>query len=169
MDTDNDRVGPHPTGDGLDPARGRAWSSFTDSPTGTRVLRAGATLDMTAAAALRREATGLLARSVRSLVVDLSDVRLADPDAASAVLRELAYEAGDADVDLRVVTPEAPEVTRAVLGDETLFEIFPTVDAALQRATGRTASPRDSVPVTLPPPGRDEAVREPQPRHPEID
>jgi hypothetical protein len=69
-------------------------------------------------------------------VVDLTAVRLTGP-AAAAVLRDLAYEAGDADVDLRVVRdPGAPEVTRAVLDDETLFEIYPTVDAALQRPGG---------------------------------
>lgn len=153
MDTGDERVGPPPTDEGRDPGHGRAWSSFTDSQTGTRVIRAGATLDAAAAAALRREASALLARSVRSLMVDLAAVRAAEPAAASAVLRDLAYEAGDADVDLRVVAdPGAPELTRAVLDDETLFEVYPTLDAALQRAGDRTGPPPGPHPGH-PPPG----------------
>ena len=135
-DTGDEQVDPRPTGDGLDPGLVRPRLSITDSPTGARVITAGATLDATAAAELRREARALLAHSVHPLVVDLTAVRLTGP-AAAAVLRDLAYEAGDADVDLRVVRdPGAPEVTRAVLDDETLFEIYPTVDAALQRPGG---------------------------------
>lgn len=127
-----DHVDP-PVGDDLDPGPERPRLSVTDSPTGARVIRVGATLDATAAAELRREVRGLLARSVDPLVVDLTAVRAAEPD-ASAVLRDLAYEAGAADVDLRVVRdPDAPEVARAVLDDEALFEIYPTLDAALQR------------------------------------
>src|SRR3954469_15226595 len=114
MDTDDDRVDPPPTGDGPDSGPDRTRMSTTDSPNGARVLRAGATLDATAAAELRREASALLAHSVRALVVDLTAVRAADPAAASAVLRELAYEAGDADVDFRVVRgPGAAKVRRA--------------------------------------------------------
>src|SRR4051812_34049408 len=125
MDTDDDRVDPRPT-DGIDSGPDRPRSSTMDSPNGARVIKAGATLDATAAAELRREARALLARSAHPLVVDLLAVRTAEPAAASAVLRELAYEAGDADVDLRVVRdPAAPEVTRALLDDETLFEIYP--------------------------------------------
>lgn len=107
-------------------------------PTCARVLGARATLDATAAAELRREAKALLARSADPLVVDLTGVRAAEP-AACGVLRELAYEAGDADVDFRVVRAAgASEVTQPLLDDETLFEIFPSVDAALRRrADGR--------------------------------
>ncbi|NMO88334.1 hypothetical protein [Actinomycetospora sp. TBRC 11914] len=102
-------------------------------PTGVRVLGARTTVDAPAAAELRREAKALLARSADPLVVDLTGVRAAEP-AARGVIRELAYEAGDADIDLRVARdPGAPEVTRPLLGDETLFEIFPSVDAALRR------------------------------------
>jgi anti-anti-sigma regulatory factor len=98
------------------------------------VLTAGATLDAPAAAALRREARALLARSAHPLVVDLTAVRTAEP-AAAAALRDLAYEAGDADIDLRVVRdPAAPEVARVLLDDETLFETYPTLDAALEGA-----------------------------------
>jgi hypothetical protein len=84
-----------------------------------------------AVAELRREARALLARSACPLVVDLTAVRTAEP-AASAVLRDLAYDAGDADVDLRIVRdPAASEVARTLLGDETLFELYPSLDAAL--------------------------------------
>lgn len=128
MDTDDDQV---------------------DPPTvGARVIRAGATLDATAVAELRREAWALLARSVHPLVVDLTAVRSAEPVAA-ALLRDLAYEAGDADVDLRIVRdPRAPGVTGTVLDDETLFEIYPSLDAALQRPTdaGRPAGAPSSGP-----------------------
>jgi hypothetical protein len=87
---------------------------------------------------LRREARALLARSADPLVVDLTDVRDIEPTTPSGVLRDLAYEAGDADVDLRVVLdPAASEATRALLDDESLFEIYPTLDAALRgRADG---------------------------------
>lgn len=108
------------------------------------MLRAGATLDATAAAELRREAIALLARSVDPLVVDLTAVRDAEPAAASAVIRALAYEAGDADVDLRVVRdPAAPEVSRTLLGDETLFEIYPSLGVALEGAVD-ASQPGDS-------------------------
>ena len=145
MDTDDDRVNPSPTGEGRDPEPDRPRLSITASPTGIRVIKAGATLDPTAAAELRREARALVARSAHPLVVDLTAVRDAEPAAAYAVLRDLAYEAGDADIDLRVVRdPAAPEVTRAVLDDETLFELYPTLDAALQHpadATGPRPGP----------------------------
>ena len=143
MDTDDEQVDdPCPAGEGLHPEPGRARWSITGSPTGTPVITAGPTLDATAAAELRREARALLARSVHALVVDLTAVRLTDP-AAAAVLRDLAYEAGDADVDLRVVRdPGAPEVTRAVLDDETLFELYPSLDAALRRPGDGAAPPQ---------------------------
>ncbi len=133
FDPDDDHVDPH-VGGGLDPGPDRPRLSVTDSPTGARVIRVGATLDTTAAAALRREIRALLARSLDPLVVDLTAVRDAEPASASAVLREMAYEAGVADVDLRVVRdPDGSEVARAVLHDEALFEVYPTLDAALQR------------------------------------
>ena len=132
MDIDDDHVDPRAR-DGLDPGPDRPRLSVTDSPTGARVIRVGATLDTTAAAELRREVRALLARSADPLVVDLTAVRAAEP-VASAVLRDLAYEAGIADVDLRVVRdPDAPEMARALLDDEALFEPYPTLDAALER------------------------------------
>ena len=134
MDIDDDHAGPR-VGDGFDPGPDRPRLSVTDSPTGSRVIRVGASLDTTAAAELRREVRALLARSADPLVVDLTAVRAAEP-VASAVLRDLAYEAGAADVDLRVVRDaDAPEVNRALLDDEALFEIYPTLDDALQRPT----------------------------------
>jgi anti-anti-sigma regulatory factor len=165
MDTDDERVGPRPTGEGPDPGPHRPQWSISDSPTGARVIRVGTTLDATGAPELRREARALLARSVDPIVIDLTALRIVEPTAASAVLRDLAYEAGDADVDLRVVTdPEGPGVTRAVLGDRALFEVYPTLDAALQRAPQRGPSP-----VNLPlsgggDPPEDAAPRPPQPR-----
>lgn len=137
MKLDDDQLEPRPTGSGLDPTPDPKTSS-RDSPEGARVLRVGAAVDTAAATQLRREARALLARSGNPLVVDLTAVRAVDRAAASGVLRELAYEAGEADVDLRIVRdPGAPEVTRALLDDETLFELFPTLDAALrQRADG---------------------------------
>ena len=147
MDTDDERVDPRPTGECLDPGADRPWLSITDSTTGARVIRAGTSLDATSAPEFRREARALLARSVHPVVIDLTAVRVAEP-AASAVLRELAYEAGDADVDLRVVSdPDAPEIQRAVLDDETLFEIYPSLDAALQRAP--QPGPHPGQPPTL--------------------
>ena len=133
MDTDDDHVDP-PVSDGLEPRPNRPGLSVTDSPTGARVIRVGTTLDATVGAELRRQVSALLARSLDPLVVDLTAVRDAEPAGASAVLREAAYEAGAADVDLRVVCdPRARGMTRAVLDDEALFEIYPTLDAALQR------------------------------------
>ena len=141
INTDDEQMEPCPAGEGLHPEPGRARWSITESPTGTPVITAGASLDATATAELRREARALLARSVPALVVDLTAVRLTDP-AAAAVLRDLAYEAGDADVDLRVVRdPGAPEMTRAALDDETLFELYPSLDAALRRPADGAAPP----------------------------
>jgi anti-anti-sigma regulatory factor len=128
--------------DQLDPAPDPPGTSSRGSPAGARVLRPGATLDAAAAAQLRRDARVLLARSPEPLVIDLTTVRAVDRAAASGVLRELAYEAGDADVDLRVVRdPGAPAVTRALLDDETLFELFPTLDAALRHRADRGGPP----------------------------
>jgi hypothetical protein len=153
MHTDDDQVDPPPTRDGIDPGPDRPRTSTTDSPNAARVLRAGPVLDAPAAAKLRREAWGLLARSGPPLVVDLTAVRVVAPAAASAVLREVAYVAGAADVDLRVVRdPAAPEVARALLDDETLFEIYPSLEEALDEATD------------APPPG-DHPGHPPAPRH----
>jgi hypothetical protein len=142
MKTDDDQFDPPPAGDGPDPGPDRAW--VTESPGCARVLRARATVHAAAAAELRREARALLARSADPLVVDLTAVRDVEPTTASGALRDVAYEAGDADVDLRVVLgPGAPEAARALLDDDTLFEVYPTLDAALRgRAGGGGASPR---------------------------
>jgi anti-anti-sigma regulatory factor len=154
MDTDDDQIDPRHTGDGLDPGLGRPRLSVTNSAAGARVIKAGPTLDAAAAAELRREARALLAFSVHPLVVDLTAVRAAEPAATSAVLRDLAYEAGDANVDLRVVSsPEAPEVARAALDDESLFEFYPTLDAALQRPVDAPAPQPDPHPGHPPAPG----------------
>jgi anti-anti-sigma regulatory factor len=112
-------------------------ASSTGTPRGARVLTAGATLDAAAAAELRRGVRALLARSADPLVVDLTPVRAAERATAADVLRDLAHEAGDADVDLRVVVdPGAGVAARALLGDETLFEVYPDLDSALGGATG---------------------------------
>ncbi|MFC5066033.1 hypothetical protein [Actinomycetospora atypica] len=140
MDIDDDQLDQRPSGD--DPGSGpaRPTVSVTDSPTGARVISTGPTLDAAGAAELLREFSALLARSAHPLVVDLTAVRAVEPRAASGALRHLAYEAGDADVDLRVVRdPDAHEVARAVFGDESLFEVYPTLDAALWRPAGRVA------------------------------
>lgn len=105
----------------------------TSAAGSARVLRVRPTVDAAAAAELRRESRALLARSSDPVVVDLRGVRTVDA-AAAGVLRELAYEAGDADVDLRVVrAPRARAVTRSLLADEALYEIHPTLAAALRR------------------------------------
>ncbi|MEJ2890524.1 STAS domain-containing protein [Actinomycetospora aeridis] len=118
----------------------RPRSSTTTPPTGARLLSVGATLDAAVAAALRREMRALLARSADPIVVDLTAVRATDRTAASEALRDLASEAGEADVDLRVARdPAAREVNRALLGDERLFEVYPDLDAALDGATGASA------------------------------
>jgi hypothetical protein len=114
------------------PRRTAGGDPSPGTPSGAHVLRAGATLDAAAAAELRRDVRALLARSVHPLVVDLTAVRAAERDTAADVLRDLAYEAGDADVDLRVVRDaRARDVCRALLGDETLFEIYPDLGTAL--------------------------------------
>jgi anti-anti-sigma regulatory factor len=123
-----------------------------------RVLRARPTVDAAAAAELRREARVLLARSAGPIVVDLTDVRDVEPTHVFGVFRDLASEAGEADVDLRVVRgPRATRTTRTLLGDEDLFEIYPTLVAALQgrddddaprpaRTDGASASDRERAP-----------------------
>ncbi|GLZ55618.1 STAS domain-containing protein [Actinomycetospora sp. NBRC 106378] len=96
----------------------------------TRVLRARPVVDAAAAAEVRRESRALLARSTAPIVVDLTAVRHVEPGAAG-VLRDVAREAGDADVDLRVVRACRRATTRALLDDEALYEIYPTLAAAL--------------------------------------
>ncbi|NYD37422.1 hypothetical protein [Actinomycetospora corticicola] len=106
------------------------------------MIRARAVLDAAAAADLRRQTRALLARSGDPIVVDLTDVRDVEPAVAPGALRDLAYEAGDADVDLRVVRgPGAPSVSRALLVDGALFELYPTLDAALRRRSDGAGSP----------------------------
>lgn len=149
MDTSDDRVDARHTGDGLDPKVDRPRPSITDRRTGTRVITAGPILHATAAAELRRVAKALLAHSDHPLLIDLTAVRYAE-FAASVVLRDLAYEAGDADVDLRVVLdPAAHEVTRAVLDDETLFEIYPDLATALPHTANAAGPPPAPTPVAL--------------------
>ncbi|WP_018330232.1 STAS domain-containing protein [Actinomycetospora chiangmaiensis] len=128
------------TDDGRSPRRAdHARPPVTETAGGVRLLRARPVVDAAAAAELRRECRGLLARSAAPVVVDLTAVRDVDPDAAAGVLCELAYEAGDADVDLRVVRGRrASAATRTLLDDETLFELYPTLTAAL-RHPGRPA------------------------------
>lgn len=123
-----------PRHSGGDPVFDRPRTPVPGPAEDARVLRTGPTLDAAAAATLRRETRALLARSTAPLVVDLTAVRDVEPASASGVLRDLAYEAGEADVDLRVVRdPRAPAATRALLDDEALFELYPTLDAALGR------------------------------------
>ena len=112
---------------------GRATVSVTESPTGARVVSVGVTLDAVGLAQLRREFRALLARSGNPLIVDLTAVRAVDSVRAPVVLRHLACDAGDADVDFRVVWDlVANERARPVLGDESPFDIYPTLDAALE-------------------------------------
>jgi anti-anti-sigma regulatory factor len=119
------------------PARGagrpdRPRLAVIQAPSGVRVIRVGAVFDAAAAAELRREISALLARSMSPLVLDLSVVCAVEEDAVSAVLRHVVHEAGDADVDLRVVRrPSVDEVTRAVSRQGSLLEVFPTLEAAL--------------------------------------
>jgi anti-anti-sigma regulatory factor len=141
MTSDDDLVDPRPAGDESWPGVDRARVSGPASPGSARVIRARAVLDAAAAADLRRETRALLARSGDPIVVDLTAVRDVEP-VASGALRDLAYEAGDADVDLRVVRgPGAPAVSRALLDDGALFELYPTLDAALPCRSDRTGSP----------------------------
>ncbi|NMO89755.1 hypothetical protein [Actinomycetospora sp. TBRC 11914] len=152
MDTSDDRADPRHTGNGFDPEVDQPRSSIIDSRTGTRVITAGPVLHATAVAQLRRVAKALLAHSDDPLLIDLTAVRYAE-SAASVVLRDLAYEAGDANIDLRVVLdPAAHEVTRAVLDDETLFEIYPDLDAALPHPA-TPADPDAGRPLTRTPRG----------------
>lgn len=128
MKPGDDLIGPRPVDPGADPAGARGGSVE-----GVRVLRARAVVDAAAAAELRREARALLARSGAPIVVDLTGVRAVEPTHVFGVFRDLAYEAGEADVDLRVVRgPRPSETTRTLLGDEALFEIYPTLDAAVR-------------------------------------
>lgn len=150
MKPGDDLIGPRPAGPGADPARFR--NGRVES---VRVLRVRAVVDAAAAAELRREARALLARSGAPIVVDLTGVRAVEPT-HDFVVRDLAYEAGEADVELRVVRgPRPSETTRTLLGDEALFEIYPTLDAAVRgRAPDRgrvAASHRERAPrVTTP-------------------
>jgi hypothetical protein len=152
MHIEDDQVDPRGNGEDIEPGGDRPGMSHTGPPDAARIIRAGASFDASAAAELRREARALLARSADPLVVDLTTIRVAEAPEASAALRELAYEAGDADVDLRVVLdPTAPGMVRALLDDEDLFEIYPSLDAAL---TGTIDAPPPGERPGHPPVGR---------------
>ena len=152
-DLDMTDHGDRPVGDGVDRGVDRPSLTISHSPDGTRVIRVGASLDATAAAELRCVVNALLARSTDPLVVDLAPVRAAEP-VASAVLREMAYQAGAADVDLRVVRdPDTPRVAGVVLADDTLFELFPTLEAALQRPADASSPQPRPHPGSASPPG----------------
>lgn len=104
-------------------------------PGQVHVVTVGAALDRSCARELRRLARALLARSCRVLVVDLSPVRTADAAATRAALGDLAHEAADAAVELRLVHGLTPcRVVRGLL-DDAAFETYLVLEHALRPGT----------------------------------
>jgi anti-anti-sigma factor len=104
----------------------------------TVVLSATGELGVHAAARFRHFTLGYLASTPRLIVLDFSAVCVLDA-AGVAVLIEIAYEAGEADIGLRLVIDGAnPNSVVNVLLDAgylALFEIYENVAEAVTSAT----------------------------------
>lgn len=119
----------------FDPVPDVSALSVTTRPVGVRVIAAPmGSLDAAAGKELRRLGRTLLAHSARLLVLDLTEVVRAHPSAVDAVV-DLAYEAGDASVDLRVVCDVMSTVLRQDPSLEQLLDLYPTLDTALGYGT----------------------------------
>ena len=133
MDPDDDHVDPH-VGDGLDPGPDRPRSSVTDSPTGARVIRVGATLDATAGLRFAARSTPCWpAPSTRWWSTSRPSATPSPPAPALCSARRPTRQAPLMWTFASSVTLEHAGMARAVLDDEALFEVYPTLDAALQR------------------------------------
>lgn len=123
---------PPPSSDGCSgTGPGEPGLSVTEHPTGARIVTVSGRLDAATAVGLRRLGRVLVARNVRRLVVDLTGSPEGPAADGVAALVDLAYESGDADIDLRIVSGAPASARTRTLAQQELFELYLTVEAAL--------------------------------------
>ena len=98
---------------------------------GARLLRPTGMLDEAAGRALQRVAAVVLAGAPRFVLVDLSEVDAVTADGVAALVH-VAETAGEADIGLAVVTGDGPRAAFVEGGVHDLFELYETVDEALE-------------------------------------
>jgi len=98
---------------------------------GARLLRPTDALDDTAGRALQRVAADVLACAAPFVVVDLSAVDTVTADGVAALV-VVAETAGEADIGLEVVAGARMRATLAENDVHDLFELYETVDEALE-------------------------------------
>lgn len=98
---------------------------------GVRLLRPTDALDDTAGRALRRVAVDVLASTPPFVLVDLSAVDTVTADGVAALVG-VAETAGEADIGLAVVAGERMRAALAENDVHELFELYESVDEALE-------------------------------------
>jgi anti-anti-sigma regulatory factor len=98
---------------------------------GARLLRPTNALDDTAGRALQRVAVDVLACAAPFVVVDLSAVDTVTADGVAALI-VVAETAGEADIGLAVVAGDRMRAALAENDVHDLFELYETVDEALE-------------------------------------
>jgi anti-anti-sigma regulatory factor len=98
---------------------------------GARLLRPTNALDDTAGRALQRVAADVLACAAPFVVVDLSAVDTVTADGVAALV-VVAETAGEADIGLAVVARDRMRAALAENDVHDLFELYETVDEALE-------------------------------------
>lgn len=98
---------------------------------GARLLRQKGTLDEAAGRALQRLAAVVLTESPPLVLVDLSAVDAVTVHGVAALVR-VAESAGEADIGLAVVMGNGPRTAFVESDVLDLFELYETVDEALQ-------------------------------------
>ena len=103
-----------------------------DGPSpGARLLRPTDALDDAAGRALQRVAADVIACAPALILVDLSAVGTVTADGVAALV-VVAETAGEADIGLEVVAGERMRATLAENDVHDLFELYETVDEALE-------------------------------------
>lgn len=98
---------------------------------GARLLRQKGTLDETTGRALQRLAAVVLSETPPLVLVDLSAVDAVTVHGVAALVR-IAESAGEADIGLAVVMGDGPRAAFVESDVLDLFELYETVDEALQ-------------------------------------
>jgi anti-anti-sigma regulatory factor len=103
-----------------------------DGPrSGARLLRPTGMLDEATGRALQRLAAAVLAEAPPFVLVDLSEIDAVTADGVAALVH-IAEIAGEADIGLAVVTADGQRAAFAEGGVHDLFELYETVDEALE-------------------------------------
>jgi anti-sigma B factor antagonist len=106
--------------------------SVLDGPLpGALLLRLAGVLDEAAGQALQRVAADLLACVPPFVLIDLSAVDAVTTEGVAALV-VIAEEAGETDVGLAVVAGDGPRTAFVESGVEDLFELYATLDQALE-------------------------------------